>query len=307
MRAHRTIHAAATAAAAAGSVAATLVVVAPAAASAASTVPFTDPSAHGLIGFCGRDNQPVTSGSLTDQPFVWKAVATVAAPTHYSEAFLVLYQPIEHVDPSAWTGYQLTDTAVFNDPQNPAAQATNVDVPLIGADQSYPPYWNGFYQVRMFFAAPKMSPWTQTYPAAVIQVTGNKWSLVQGGTVDCAASQAISTVAKDLPQSVAQTPQTVVLDPHPADASTTTVAGAGQSQPAPSASTTAPTSPGATSPSSRAASAAGGAAAAGATHPAGSGGGGWWVGSVVAAVVVLGGGGAAWRFRRGRGKRAGFR
>ncbi|MDE3205583.1 MAG: hypothetical protein KGQ66_15360 [Acidobacteriota bacterium] len=281
-----------------------LSVAAPAPVWAASAVPFTDPSAQGLIGFCGRDNQPVTSGSLTDQPFVWKAVATVAAPPHYSEAFLTLYQPIEHVDPSAWTGYQLTDTAVFKDPQHPAAQATNVDVPLIGADQSYPPYWNGLYQIRMFFAGPQMTPWTQTYPAAVIQVTGSKWTLVQGGTVDCAASQAISTVAKDLPQSVLQTPQTVVVHSAPAGSPTTTASGPGQPKPVASATTTLPSSSGATSPTSAAKSAAGGATAAGATHPSGSGGNSGWVAVVASAVVVLGGGGTVWWRRRLGGKSA---
>ncbi len=297
MRIHRITEATAAGAVAVVALAATLSVAAPAPASAAATVPFTDPSAQGLLGFCGRDNQPVTSGSLTDQPFVWKAIATVAAPPHYSEAFLTLYQPIEHVDPSAWTGYQLTDTAVFKDPQHPAAQATNVDVPLIGADQSYPPYWSGLYQIRMFFAGPQMSPWTETYPAAVIQVTGNKWTLVQGGTVDCAASQAISTVAQDLPQSVLQTPQTVVVHSAPAGPPTTT-AGPGQPTPAPSASVVPAKPSGATSATSTSVSATGRATAAGAPRPSGSGGSAGWVAVAASAVVVLGGGGTVWWRRR---------
>ena len=273
----------------------------PPASAAAGGVPWTDSSAQGLIGFCGRDDQPVTSGSLTDQPFVWKAVSTVAAPAHYTEAILELYQPIQHVDPSGWSGYQLTDTAAFNNPQHPAAQATNVDEPLIGADQQYPPYWDGLYQLRMYFAAPQEAVYTQPYPVAVIQVTGKKWQLVQGGTVDCSASQAVSGIAKDLPQSVLNTPQTVALgrtagsrtNPAPATAASesSTASDPHTKTSTPSSSSTSPSPPDA---SGRASSALG---PAGGSSQGGSG--SWWM-AIAGGVVVLGGAGAAVRWLRRR-------
>ena len=65
------------------------------------------------------------------------------------------------------------------------AQATYADNPLIWPDHSMPPYWDGLYELRMFFTSPDKAPWTSSYPAAVIKVTGNTWTLVQGGGSSC--------------------------------------------------------------------------------------------------------------------------
>src|SRR5579863_1068514 len=116
----------------------------------ADSVPFQDGSQNGTITFCNQRNQPVTSGSLYDVPFVWKAVASTPAPKGYDRADLIVFQPIEHVDPSGWSGYQMTAASIFSNPKHPVVQATYADDPLSWPNYAYPPYWDGLYQVRMF-------------------------------------------------------------------------------------------------------------------------------------------------------------
>lgn len=267
----------------------------------AASVPFTDPSAKGAIGFCSQDNKPVTSGSLLTEPFVSKAVSTVPAPAGYTEAWLVLVQPIEHEDPSIWTPYDMTGDATFSNPQHPAAQSITIDPPLLEPDHSLPPYWDGYYQLRMYFAAPEKEPAIDPYPAAVIRVKGKNWSLVSGGKVDCAGSSAVSELSSELPKSVVDTPQTIVVGGKNA-APPTTAKKTGTTIPAsattPTATTPATTTPGTTRPGSQSAtgSAATGTPPKAPSRPvaaaAGTGSSGgdsaWWIALVAAAVVLAG-------------------
>jgi len=66
---------------------------------AAASVPFTDPSASGSIGFCDKFDHPVTSGRLTDVPFAWKAVSSASPPAAYqvatTKATLYGFSPIK--------------------------------------------------------------------------------------------------------------------------------------------------------------------------------------------------------------------
>ncbi len=186
-----------------------------------SPVPFTDEYSNGSITLCGRDGRPVTSGSLITQPFVWKAVSSSPAPAGYGRAYLTLYQPLQHEDASDWTGYQMTDVSSFTPPTHPAAQSTNLDAPLLDPDRQLPPYWEGLYELRMYFTSPLKAPFTTAYPTAVIKVTGNNWSLVSGGGVDCSAGQAVSLASRTAAQA---TPQTIRVGPP-----TTSASGAGTS------------------------------------------------------------------------------
>lgn len=165
------------------------------------TVPFQDENQYGTLTFCNQDRQPVTSGSLDAVPFVWNAVSSTPAPAHYTRAYLDIYQPNQYEDASDWTGSELTDPAVFSNPAHPMAEATYADSPLLWADQELPPYWDGLYELRMYFSQPSLPFYSSKYPAAVIRVTGNKWTLVSGGGGSCDSGTAVSIELSRLPKS----------------------------------------------------------------------------------------------------------
>ncbi len=172
-----------------------------------STVPFTDPNQVGSLTLCNAHGQPITSGSLLTVPFVWRAVSSARVPAGYARATLYLFQPIQHVDPGDWTGYQLTDDAMFSNAAHPMAQATYADAPLIWPDHSMPPYWDDLYQLRMVFSSPGKQPWSFSYPAAVIKVTGNTWTLLKGGGSSCTDGTAESVESYLLPKSDTAVPK----------------------------------------------------------------------------------------------------
>ena len=177
----------------------------------AATVPFTDPYSNGLLTLCGRNNQPVTSGSLLTEPFVWSAVSSSAATPGYTRAYLTVFQPIEHVDPAAWSGNPLTVEAQFSNANHPKAQATNADNPLLYEDRQFPPRWDNLYELRMFFTAPGQSVDSTRYPIAVIRVSGYSWTLVEGGTTPCNSGTAVSYESSVLPKSELNSPRTIVV------------------------------------------------------------------------------------------------
>jgi len=175
-------------------------------------VPFTDPDQVGSLTLCNPHEQPITSGSLLSVPFVWRAVSSAPAPKGYTRATLDLFQPIEYVQPGDWSGYQLTDDAIFSNKTHPMAQATYADAPLIWPDHSMAPHWDGLYELRMVFSSPDTEPWTLTYPTAVIKVTGNTWTLVQGGGSSCTDGTAESVESLLLPKSETAVPKPPVKE-----------------------------------------------------------------------------------------------
>ena len=276
------------------------------AASASSGVPFADENANGTITLCGRNGQALTSGSLMDVPFVWKAVSSSPAPTGYTRAYLALYQPIEHEDPGNWTGYPMTDVSVFSNPAHPVAQATNLDSPLLEPDRQIPPYWDGLYELRMFYTGRDVEPFTSSYPVAVIRVSGTEWSLASGGGASCSSGSAVSVAARDASATALATPQTVSVGP-PTTVSATTGHPSGASPSSPAATTAHPTGSTASGPTTSTAttSPSAGAVALGPTRSsrAGRPSGGSSTGLVleVAAAVIAAGGAVAallWRRRR---------
>ncbi len=187
----------------------------PTAAQASSVaIPFTDQYQKGSLTLCNRQGQAVTSGSLLTVPFVWTAVSSTPAPKGYLFAFLTVFQPIQYEDPSDWSGYQLTDVAAFQGTAHPTTQATDKDAPLIWAAQSYPPHWDNLMEIRMFFSSPGKSPYNTTYPAAVIQIDGNNWTLVSPPSkVPCSDGKAVAEEAAENPQSLTGPPPSVAIDP----------------------------------------------------------------------------------------------
>jgi hypothetical protein len=271
-------------------------------AAAATAPPFDDPNAIGTLTFCNQAEQPITSGSLLSAPFVWTAVSSAPAPQGYSRAYLAAYQPIQFVDPGDWSGSQLTEPAVFSNPQHPIAQAIGSDSPLLWFIQKAPPHWDGLVQIRMFFTAPRQPVDTSPYPAAIIKITGNNWTLVSGGAGDCKVGRAVSTWGgeggSNKPRTITVTGASQTVPPtggaHTGESSATTSKPAGDG----SNGSTGSRSDSSTSAASPTTTHSHGAAAIGATGSgsSGSGSSGLWIGLAVALVVIAAGGGAViWR------------
>jgi hypothetical protein len=166
------------------------------ASSGATKVPFTDTNIDGWLSFCSRNDQPITSGSLYAAPFVWKTISSSKAPAGYADykgrAALWAYQPIQYVNPGDWSGSLLTAGTEFSNPNHPVAQATDADVPLIGFTQAYPAHWQGLIEIRMLFTGVDKGQIQAPYPAAIVRVSGTKWTLVEGGNASCSAGLGLS-------------------------------------------------------------------------------------------------------------------
>lgn len=167
----------------------------PASPASARPVP-PDPNAHGFIGLCDNHNRIVTSGSVHAAPFVWKAVATQPPPKLYrgrgANAVLNIYQPRPQVDAAEWSGDQLTSATFYKTQQAPSTQATLKDIPLSVVVNEFPPMVDGLYQLRMYFGNTRVGLYSATYPSTFIRVEGDRWTVVSGGTVNCAASSGES-------------------------------------------------------------------------------------------------------------------
>jgi hypothetical protein len=157
--------------------------------------PYNDPTASGSITLCDQDLQPITSGSITDRPSIWRAVGAQSAPAPYDgperKASLFLFQPRKGVDPGEWTGTPVTAASTYTNADHPMAQSTVIDYALTVALEAYPPRWDGWMQLRLLYSVPN-NPISSEYAAANIQVRGDTWRLVDGGNAPCDAGDAVS-------------------------------------------------------------------------------------------------------------------
>jgi hypothetical protein len=197
---------------------------------AEGSVPYQDPAAVGSIGFCDKDGQPVTSGNVNEQPPFSIAVSSEAAPAGYEKgaAALLAYQPRKDVPPGEWSGELLTSGSIFTDPDHPMAKFTNADQPLIAFVSGYPPQVDGLIQLRMYFndTNAELGNYSQTYPATNIRISGDTWSVVDGGPAACDAGSATSLEELTLPKSTFKSPKPSsgqssggTTSPNPADGS----------------------------------------------------------------------------------------
>jgi len=179
-------------------------VTAPFASASSSQLPFQDSNVDGWLTFCNHSNQSVTSGSLSAQPFAWKTISSSPPPARYrnskARAALFAYQPIRYVDPGDWSGSELTAATIFSNASHPVAQATYGDVPLLGFTQAYPPHWDGLVEIRMLYSGVGEAQLTTPYAAAVIRVSGGKWTLVKGGNAACNQGKGLSVESTLLPK-----------------------------------------------------------------------------------------------------------
>ena len=167
-------------------------------------VPFTDPNAVASIGLCDAHGNPISSGSIDSHAFVVAAGASSAAPDGYGvdqggKATLYAFQPRQNIDPGEWSGFELTGGSVFSDNAHPLVSGTNLDPSLREFTVAYPVKWNGLVQLRMYYTAPNKVPSRDTYPAAVLRVSGDHWTVVQGSSMHCDLSKVVSSERMLLP------------------------------------------------------------------------------------------------------------
>jgi hypothetical protein len=172
-------------------------------------VPYTDSNAVGYIGLCNQAAQQITSGTLSATPFVWRAVSSQPAPAQYNAAggtaILSAYLPMQGLPPGDWSGEQLTASSQYSNPQSPMAQATAKDEPLEDFVQDYPPEWDGFIQLRLYLGAPDEPAYVQHYPVLNLEISGDTWTAVGGGPVNCSAGNAESLETAVAPPSTTTT------------------------------------------------------------------------------------------------------
>jgi hypothetical protein len=178
-------------------------------AGAAPAVPYTDTSALGYIGLCNQAGQQITTGSVSATPFVLRAVSSQAAPAGYNgangTATLLAYLPVQSLPAGDWSGEQITASSVYTNPQSPMAEGTAQDVPLQDFLQDYPPQWDGFIQLRMYLDATNMEAYEVHYPVLNLEITGDTWTAVGGGPVNCNAGSARSLAAVLVPPTTTTT------------------------------------------------------------------------------------------------------
>lgn len=193
---------------------------------AADQLPYTDQAVTGSIGLCDVQGHNVTSGQITDKPFVWLAVGTTAAPAPYDEpgrtAFLAAFQPRQGIAPGDWSGTLLAAASRYTNPKHPMSQATPISSTLTNFLGRYPPQWDGLVQLRLLLGGSNRSPRTDTYDATDLRVTGTTWRVVRGGAGPCRAGSAVNSAvllnvagAKGLPKPGSS------ANPRPGDASPT--------------------------------------------------------------------------------------
>lgn len=180
-------------------------------------IPFKDPYIHGWLTFCNRNNQPVTSGSVYTVPFVWKAISSAPPPHGYGSpqgrATLYGYQPLPYINPGDWAGYAITSATAFSNTSHPVAQATNADQPLISFTSAFPLHWDGLAEIRMSWTAVNQSSITFPYAAAIVRVTGSRWTLIKGGTATCTQGTGVSDETRALPKKELAKKQTAAPAP----------------------------------------------------------------------------------------------
>ncbi|MDT4893936.1 MAG: hypothetical protein QOE97_2971 [Pseudonocardiales bacterium] len=260
----------------------------------ADGAPFTDPNALGALAFCDASGHEVISGLIDSRPFAGAVVSTVGAPAGFGPpsglASVFAYQPIKDVDPGSWSGRAMTGASKFSNSAHPMAQPTILDPSMKDFVGAFPTKWDGLVQFRMLFSAPAdttaSSP--DTYPAAVIRVSGDRWSLVSGGGGGCGSGTAVSNEIKQVPQAFGTRNPTSAV-------SNTSRPGSGK---AGSTSATSSSSPSGAADASGGTSSPGNSPVAASTNTTSSSGTPVWLWFVIAAAVLAMVGGTAWWLTR---------
>jgi hypothetical protein len=250
-------------------------------------LPYTDPNQAGLLTLCNEQYQPITHGSLTTVPFVWRVVSDVPTPNGYRvkgvTATLFSYQPRPYTPAGAWSGEALTAASLYSNYRYPMVQETPIDQPLTQMTNAYPPIWDHLIELRLYWGAPDTQPDVMQYAAADLQIIGNTWTMVEGGTSGCKSGNAVSREVLDGMPGASGTPKP--------DA-TTAPGGTGGSHTSPASAAAGSSHSPATGSDTSASSASDDSSSVGGLEPAAIG--------IGAAVVILLAGITFWRGRRSR-------
>jgi hypothetical protein len=163
----------------------------------AGPLPFHDQYAVGGVGFCSAAGHEIYSGSIYAKPFAPVAVATAKAPNDLSspgrKAVLYAFQPRQYLDPSLWNGNPLSADSSYSNPNVPMVGSTNLDPSLAVFLAEYPPYWDGYVEMRIFDGHIGGPYDTSAYPATIIQVRGDTWKALDEPKVSCTSGRAVSS------------------------------------------------------------------------------------------------------------------
>lgn len=157
---------------------------------AVGAAPYADPAAVGALTLC-HDGSPVTSGSVTDQPFVTTVVSSQAATGGFATgttATLYAYQPRQGAAPDSWSGLQLGAASSVTDIKAPGATLTNTDTTLAQFVNAYPAQDGAWVQLRVVLGAPGQAPQTSSYAALDLHIHGSTWTATDPGTATCPSS-----------------------------------------------------------------------------------------------------------------------
>ncbi len=83
--------------------------------------------------------------------------------------------------------------------------ATSGDDSLADFIQDFSPRWDGFLQLRIYLGTANSQPYSLHYPTLDIQVTGDTWTAVDGGPVNCQSGTAESLESIVLPNATTTT------------------------------------------------------------------------------------------------------
>jgi uncharacterized membrane protein YgcG len=163
---------------------------------ASDPLPYTDPGQAGLLTLCNTNLQPITHGNINTKPFVWRAVGAVPAPKGYrvkgEVGILFGYQPRQYTPAGAWSGLPMAAASVYTNPDTPMAQFTPIDEPLSYLTKFFPPIWDNLIELRLYLGGPGLGEDAQGYAAADLRISGNTWTMVEGGDASCTSGSAVS-------------------------------------------------------------------------------------------------------------------
>jgi hypothetical protein len=247
-------------------------------------LPYSDPDQAGWLTLCNKSLQPITHGSITAKPFVYRVVSSVGAPRGYfaqgAKATLYAYQPREQTASTQWSGLQLGPASLYSNRRHPMAQFTPLDLPLAEMTAAFPPIFDHLLQLRLYVDVPGEPQDPYTYGAADIQVTGNTWKLVAGNGGSCSSGK-VEPIEKFYHFASS------TKSPSPSATGSNGAQPGQSSAPAVGGGSPSSTSPGANPGGATAASGSSNAAAVGFT-----------AGIIAVVIAVLAAGGVWWRRRR---------
>ena len=175
---------------------------------AADTTPPWEPVAasQGGLTFYNSAGQQITGGSLT-APFAAYVEGGATLQSGDTKATLFAYTPVSGTDPALWSGAEISSSTVYPNTSAPGALATATAPVVSGAssdfalsdyiteypnnDTSADGYAN-LYVLRLKTSGPGL-PFSSSYDAADIEVTGSTWQVVYPAPTLTSTQTTLST------------------------------------------------------------------------------------------------------------------